>query len=346
MTENNHILTGLSDQEVKQSREAHGINVLTPPKRKPMWMLYLEKFEDPVIRILLVAACFSLAISIFENEYAETIGIIAAILLATGVGFLFEYDANRKFDMLNTVNDDNAVRVIRNGHVCEIPRKDVVVGDIVLLETGEEVPADGELLEAISLLVNESSLTGEPSASKTTDEAHFHKDATYADNMVMRGTTVLDGHGMMKVLSVGDATEIGKVARQSSEETHEETPLNQQLDKLAKLIGNVGFTVAGQRHFADIHDGSHVDCDGCTRRLAHECDTELGTEYATHAYYQQSSQKDARLRNDGCHQCNLHRQDRHLDAKSNAGARSLFLGFAKREQTKWQRSKCFGKRRY
>ena len=159
MTENNHILTGLSDQEVKQSREAHGINVLTPPKRKPMWMLYLEKFEDPVIRILLVAACFSLAISIFENEYAETIGIIAAILLATGVGFLFEYDANRKFDMLNTVNDDNAVRVIRNGHVCEIPRKDVVVGDIVLLETGEEVPADGELLEAISLLVNESSLT-------------------------------------------------------------------------------------------------------------------------------------------------------------------------------------------
>ena len=245
MTENNHILTGLSDQEVKQSREAHGINVLTPPKRKPMWMLYLEKFEDPVIRILLVAACFSLAISIFENEYAETIGIIAAILLATGVGFLFEYDANRKFDMLNTVNDDNAVRVIRNGHVCEIPRKDVVVGDIVLLETGEEVPADGELLEALSLLVNESSLTGEPSASKTTDEAHFHKDATYADNMVMRGTTVLDGHGMMKVLSVGDATEIGKVARQSSEETHEETPLNQQLDKLAKLIGNVGFTVAG-----------------------------------------------------------------------------------------------------
>ena len=245
MTENNHILTGLSDQEVKQSREAHGINVLTPPKRKPMWMLYLEKFEDPVIRILLVAACFSLAISIFENEYAETIGIIAAILLATGVGFLFEYDANRKFDMLNTVNDDNAVRVIRNGHVCEIPRKDVVVGDIVLLETGEEVPADGELLEAISLLVNESSLTGEPSASKTTDEAHFHKDATYADNMVMRGTTVLDGHGMMKVLSVGDATEIGKVARQSSEETHEETPLNQQLDKLAKLIGDVGFTVAG-----------------------------------------------------------------------------------------------------
>ncbi|MBO7417828.1 MAG: calcium-translocating P-type ATPase, PMCA-type [Bacteroidaceae bacterium] len=245
MTDNSHILKGLTDIEVQFSREKHGWNVLTPPKRKPIWKLYLEKFEDPVIRILLVAACLSLVISVFENEYAETIGIIAAILLATGVGFAFEYDANRKFDLLNTVNDDNAVRVIRNGHVSEIPRKEVVVGDVVLLETGEEVPADGKLLEATSLLVNESSLTGEPSASKTTNEAHFHKDATYADNMVMRGTTVLDGHGVMEVLFIGDATEIGKVARQSTEETHEETPLNQQLEKLANLIGYVGFTVAG-----------------------------------------------------------------------------------------------------
>lgn len=245
MTDNNHIIKGLTDIEVQRSREKHGMNVLTPPKRKSMWELYLEKFEDPVIRILLVAACLSLGISIFENEYAETIGIIAAILLATGVGFLFEYDANRKFDLLNTVNDDNAVRVIRNAHVCEVPRKDIVVGDIVLLETGEEVPADGVLQEANSLLVNESSLTGEPSASKTTNPAHFHEDATYADNMVMRSSTVLDGHGVMKVLSVGDATEIGKVAQQSAEETHEVTPLNQQLDKLAKLIGNIGFTVAG-----------------------------------------------------------------------------------------------------
>lgn len=245
MIDNNPILTGLTDNEVRQSREKYGQNVLTPPKRKSMWKLYLEKFEDPVIRILLVAACLSLVISVFENEYAETIGIIAAILLATGVGFLFEYDANRKFNLLNTVNDDNAVRVIRNGHVCEVTRKEVVVGDIVLLETGEEVPADGILLEATSLLINESSLTGEPSASKTTNEAHFHKDATYADNMVMRGTTVLDGHGLMEVRMVGDATEIGKVAQQSTEETHEETPLNQQLERLAKLIGNVGFAVAG-----------------------------------------------------------------------------------------------------
>ena len=147
MIDNNPILTGLTDNEVRQSREKYGQNVLTPPKRKSMWKLYLEKFEDPVIRILLVAACLSLVISVFENEYAETIGIIAAILLATGVGFLFEYDANRKFNLLNTVNDDNAVRVIRNGHVCEVTRKEVVVGDIVLLETGEEVPADGILLE-------------------------------------------------------------------------------------------------------------------------------------------------------------------------------------------------------
>ena len=245
MTSNSHIFKGLTDTEVRQSREKYGLNVLTPPKRKPIWKLYLEKFEDPVIRILLVAACLSLVISVFENEYAETIGIIVAILLATGVGFAFEYDANRKFDLLNTVNDDNAVRVIRNGHVSEIPRKEVVVGDVVLLETGEEVPADGKLLEATSLLINESSLTGEPSTSKTTDEAHFHKDATYADNMVMRSTTVLDGHGIMEVIAVGDATEIGKVAQQSTEETLEETPLNQQLEKLAKLIGNVGFAVAG-----------------------------------------------------------------------------------------------------
>ena len=245
MTDNNFILKGLSDIEVQRSREKYGLNVLTPPKRKPIWRLYLEKFEDPVIRILLMAACLSLVISIFENEYAETIGIISAILLATGVGFVFEYDANRKFDLLNTVNDDNAVRVIRNDQVCEVPRKEVVVGDIVLLETGEEVPADGRLLEATSLLINESSLTGEPSTSKTTDPAHFHKDATYADNMVMRGTTVLDGHGIMEVLMIGDSTEIGKVAQQSMEETHEVTPLNLQLEKMAKLIGYVGFAVAG-----------------------------------------------------------------------------------------------------
>ena len=236
---------GLTDQEVLQSREKHGVNLLTPPKRPSLLKLYLEKFEDPVVRVLLVAAVFSLIISIIENDYAETIGIIAAILLATGIGFYFEYDANKKFDLLNAVNEETLVKVIRNGRIQEIPRKDVVVGDIVVLETGEEIPADGELIEAISLQVNESNLTGEPVINKTTVEADFDEEATYASNLVMRGTTVVDGHGSMKVLRVGDATEIGKVARQSTEQSTEPTPLNIQLTKLANLIGKIGFTVAG-----------------------------------------------------------------------------------------------------
>lgn len=236
---------GLSEEEVLQSREKYGTNLLTPPKRPSLWKLYLEKFEDPVVRVLLVAALFSLIISIIENEYAETIGIIAAILLATGIGFYFEYDAGKKFDILNAVNEETLVKVIRNGHIREIPRKDVVVGDIVVLETGEEIPADGELIEAISLQVNESNLTGEPVINKTTVEADFDEEATYASNMVLRGTTVVDGHGSMKVLRVGDETEIGKVARQSTEQNVEPTPLNIQLKKLAGLIGKIGFTVAG-----------------------------------------------------------------------------------------------------
>ena len=236
---------GLTDQEVLQSWEKYGANLLTPPKRPSLLKLYLEKFEDPVVRVLLIAAVFSLIISVIENEYAETIGIIAAILLATGIGFYFEYDANKKFDLLNAVNEETLVKVIRNGRIQEIPRKDVVVGDIVVLETGEEIPADGELIEAISLQVNESNLTGEPVINKTIIEADFDEEATYASNLVMRGTTVVDGHGSMKVLRVGDATEIGKVARQSTEQTTEPTPLNIQLTKLANLIGKIGFTVAG-----------------------------------------------------------------------------------------------------
>ena len=236
---------GLTDEQVRKSRDEHGVNLLTPPKRPSLWKLYLEKFEDPVVRVLLVAALFSLIISIVENEYAETIGIIVAILLATSIGFFFEYDAGKKFDLLNAVNEETLVKVIRNGHVQEIPRKDVVVGDIVVLETGEEVPADGELLEAISLQVNESNLTGEPVVTKTTVEADFDEEATYASNRILRGTTVVDGHGTMRVEAVGDATEIGKVARQSTEQNTEPTPLNIQLSKLANLIGKIGFSVAG-----------------------------------------------------------------------------------------------------
>lgn len=237
-------LNGLSDQEVIESRNKNGINLLTPPKRPSMWKLYWEKFQDPVIRILLVAAVFSLAISIFENEYAETIGIFFAIFLATGIGFYFEYDANKKFDLLNAVGEEIPVTVIRNGKIREIPRKEIVVGDIVILNTGEEVPADGKLLEAVSLQVNESTLTGELMVAKSTDEAHFDKEATYPSDEVMRGTTITDGHGIMRVDRVGDATEIGKVARQATEQSQERTPLNIQLSRLASLIGKAGFTIA------------------------------------------------------------------------------------------------------
>lgn len=237
-------LTGLTDQEVIASREKNGINLLTPPKRPSIWKLYLEKFQDPVIRVLLVAAVFSLIISIIESEYAETIGIFFAIFLATGIGFYFEYDANKKFDLLNAVGEETPVTVIRNGKIKEIPRKDIVVGDIVVLNTGEEVPADGTLVEAVSLQVNESTLTGELMVNKTTDKAHFDEEATYPSNAVMRGTIITDGHGIMRVDRVGDATEIGKVARQSTEQSQEQTPLNIQLTKLANLIGKAGFTIA------------------------------------------------------------------------------------------------------
>ena len=238
------LLNGLSDKQIQESRETYGWNLLTPPKRPSMWKLYLEKFNDPVIRILLVAAFFSFVISVIEGEYAETIGIFFAIFLATGIGFYFEYDANKKFDLLNAVGEETPVTVRRNGKIQEIPRKEVVVGDIVILNTGEEVPADGTLLEAISLQINESTLTGELMVNKTTDEASFDDEATYPSNEVMRGTTVTDGHGIMQVNRVGDATEIGKVATQATEQSGEETPLNIQLSKFAKFIEKVGFTIA------------------------------------------------------------------------------------------------------
>ena len=242
-TKEPHLL-GLTDQEVLLNREKYGENLLTPPQRPSIWKLYLEKFQDPVIKVLLVAAAFSLIISIIENEYAETIGIFFAIFLATGIGFYFEYDANKKFDLLNAVGEETPVTVIRNGKIHEIPKKDIVVGDIVILNTGEEVPADGILIEAVSLQVNESNLTGELMVNKTTNETDFDEEATYPSNAVMRGTTITDGHGTMKVERVGDHTEIGKVARQSTEQSEEETPLNIQLTKLANLIGKVGFTIA------------------------------------------------------------------------------------------------------
>ena len=209
----------------------------------------MEKFKDPIIRILLVAAALSLIISILHNEYAETIGIIAAILLATGVGFWFEMDANKKFKLLNQVNDDILVKVIRDGNIQEVPKKDIVVGDIVVLETGEEVPADGDLLEAVSLQVNESTLTGEPVIDKTTHPEEYDVEATYPSNRILRGTTIVNGHCIYEVKTVGDATEFGKVAEKSTEITDDKTPLSKQLERLAHFISIVGFIVAGLTFF-------------------------------------------------------------------------------------------------
>ena len=236
--------SGLTDAQVKESREKFGSNLLTPPQKTPLWKLFFEKFQDPIIRILLIAALLSLCISFIHNEYAETIGIFCAIFLATGVAFWFEMDANKKFDILNQVNDDIMIKVIRNGNLQEVPKKDIVVGDIVLLETGEEVPADGELLEAISLQIDESCLTGELMIDKTTNPEDFDSEATYPSNWVMRGTKVLDGHGIMEVKQVGDATQYGQVAEKATEISGEETPLNRQLNGLAKFIGVAGFALA------------------------------------------------------------------------------------------------------
>ena len=235
---------GLTGAEVEQSRQRYGANVLTPPKRKSLWRLFFEKFNDPVIRILLVAALLSLGIGFIHNEFAEAIGIFCAIFLATGVAFWFEYDAMKKFDVLNSTNDDTPVKVVRDGHVTEIPKRDVVVGDTVILQSGEEVPADGRLTEAVSLKINEWTLTGEPQIDKTTAPAHFDPEATYPSDHAMRGTTVIEGHGTMTVTAVGDATEFGHVAEQATVESEEQTPLNLQLQKLSKLIGRVGISLA------------------------------------------------------------------------------------------------------
>ena len=236
--------TGLTDQQVKENRQKHGANILTPPKKEPLWKLFIEKFEDPIIRILLIAAFLSLGISIIHNEYIETIGIFCAIFLATGVAFWFEVDANKKFDVLNQVNDEDMVMIIRNGNVGQVPKKDIVVGDIVLLEIGNEVPADGVLLEAVSMQIDESCLTGELSIDKTTDPKHFEEGVTYPSDWVLRGTKVINGHGVFKVHRVGDATEFGKVAEKATEKVEGLTPLNKQLDSLAKFIGVIGLALA------------------------------------------------------------------------------------------------------
>lgn len=251
--ENKQAYKGLSAEQVEESRRLHGNNVLTPPQKASLWSQFLEKFEDPIIRILLVAWLLSViiaAVHCFGPEAAgfaaflEPLGIFFAIMLASCVGFFFEVKANKAFEVLNTVNDDVQVTVIREGRITEIPRKEVVVGDIVVLGTGEEIPADGHLLEAVSLQVNESTLTGEPLIGKTTHEADFDADATYPSNVVMRGTTVVDGHGVMEVDLVGDSTGYGKVYEGSQIDNNIETPLQIQLKGLANVISKAGYTIS------------------------------------------------------------------------------------------------------
>ncbi len=244
---------GLTDAEVLESRGKNGVNVLTPPEQDPWWKEFLDKFSDPLIIILLVAGVLSIGISFYEffglgqdwKVFFEPIGIFVAIGLATTLAFIFEQKANKAFKILNQVNDDEAVEVMRNGTTTTIPRKDVVVGDIVIINTGDEIPADGELLDAVTLSVDESSLTGEPLCTKTIDRALFDKDATYPSNHVMRGTKVMEGHGIMRVLKVGDATEMGKVFEDAQIDDSVKTPLNEQLDGLADWITNVSYVFAG-----------------------------------------------------------------------------------------------------
>ena len=245
--------TGLTDAEVLESRRKNGANVLTPPQQDPWWKGFLDKFSDPLIIILLVAGVLSIGISFYEffglgqdwKVFFEPIGIFIAIGLATTLAFIFEQKANKAFKILNQVNDDEPVEVMRGGTMTTIPRRDVVVGDIIILNTGDEIPADGELLDAVTLSVDESSLTGEPLCVKTTDPAHFDKDATYPSNHVMRGTKVMEGHGVMRVLKVGDATDMGKVFEEAQIDDSVKTPLNEQLDGLAHLITDVSYIFAG-----------------------------------------------------------------------------------------------------
>lgn len=251
MSQINHY-SGLTDAQVAESRKEYGINILTPPEKDPLWKRFLEKFSDPLIIILMVAGVLSVGISCYEfwgldkgaSVFFEPIGILIAILLATGLAFIFELKADKEFALLNQVNDDEPVQVIRNGNATQVPKKDIVVGDIVILNTGEEVPADGELLEAVSLNIDESTLTGEPICHKSTDSAEFDDEATFATNHAMRGTKVMEGHGVMRVMAVGDKTENGKVFEAAQIDDSVKTPLNEQLDGLGDLITKISYGFA------------------------------------------------------------------------------------------------------
>lgn len=253
MKQSNSPLRGLTPQEVVESRRLHGVNVLTPPPKPSMWALFLEKFKDPLIIVLLVAGLLSVLISIYEfvgldqnaTVFFEPAGIFMAIILATGLSFYFEKKAEDEFEILNQVNDDELVQVIRDGNPTQIAKRDVVVGDILILNTGEEIPADAKLIEATSLNVDESTLTGEPLAAKTTDPAHFDPDATFPSNEVMRGTRVMEGHGIAEVFAVGDSTENGKVYEAAHLDEGKKTPLTEQLERLGALVTRGSYLVGG-----------------------------------------------------------------------------------------------------
>lgn len=245
-------LTGLTDAEVVESRRLHGDNVLTPPAKEPLWRKFLAKLTDPLIIILLVAAALSIGIAFYEyfglghdaTAFLEPVGILLAVVLATGLAFIFETKADREFDILNKVNDDEPVRVIRNGQSQQIPKRDVVAGDVVMIGTGDEIPADGTLIDAVALMVDESSLTGEPACAKTTDSRDFDPEATFPSNRVMRGTKVMEGHGVFCAEAVGDRTENGKVFQAAQIDNSIKTPLDEQLERLGSLITKLGYAVA------------------------------------------------------------------------------------------------------
>lgn len=245
-------LTGLTDAEVVESRRLHGDNVLTPPAKEPLWRKFIAKLTDPLIIILLVAAALSIGIAFYEyfglghdaTAFLEPVGILLAVVLATGLAFIFETKADREFDILNKVNDDEPVRVIRNGQSQQIPKRDVVAGDVVMIGTGDEIPADGTLIDAVALMVDESSLTGEPACAKTTDSRDFDPEATFPSNRVMRGTKVMEGHGVFRAEAVGDRTENGKVFQAAQIDNSIKTPLDEQLERLGSLITKLGYAVA------------------------------------------------------------------------------------------------------
>ena len=249
--ESKHHYTGLTAREVAQSRSKYGENVLTPPAKAPLWLQFLDKFRDPLIIILLIAGALSILISCYEyfglgdgpTVFFEPVGIFVAIMLATGLSFYFEYQADKEFAILNKVNDDEPVEVIRDSNTTLIPRREVVVGDIVVINTGEEIPADGELIEATLLNVDESTLTGEPMCAKTTVASEFDSQATFPSNHVMKGTKVMEGHGIMRVLAIGDHTEQGKVFEAVQIDNSVKTPLDEQLDGLGRLVAKLSYCV-------------------------------------------------------------------------------------------------------